>query len=76
MSGSYSREICDFLDKGLNYDKDTQDAMAAGVVQGRNENINKLKEERGDGLPKGITSVPGNPNKRKRNSIVETALNA
>lgn len=76
MSGSYSREICDFLDKGLNYDKDTKDAMAAGVVQGRNENINKLKEERGDGLPKGITSVSGNPNKRKRNSIVEAALNA
>lgn len=76
MSGNYSREICDFLDKGLNYDKDTQDALAAGVVQGRNENINKLKEERGDGLPKGITSVPGNPTQRKRNSIIESALNA
>lgn len=76
MSGSYSRETCDFLDKGLNYDKDTKDAMAAGVVKGRNENINKLKEERGDGLPKGITSAPGNPDKRKRNSLIEAALNA
>ena len=51
MSVSFSREICDFLDKGLIYDKDTQDALAAGVVKGRNENINKMKEERGDGLP-------------------------
>lgn len=78
MSGSYSREICDFLDKGLNYDKDTQDALDAGVVKGRNENINKLKEEHGDGLPKGITStVPvHSKEKKKRSPLIEEALQA
>lgn len=75
MSGNYSREVCDFLDKGLNYDKDTKDAMDAGVVQGRNENINKMREERGDGLPKGITtSSPVKDKKKEKSPLISAAL--
>lgn len=73
MSGNYSREVCDFLDKGLNYDKDTKDALDAGVVQGRNENINKMREERGDGLPKGITTSAPTPEKKKEKSPLLSA---
>ena len=73
MSGNYSREVCDFLDKGLNYDKDTKDALDAGVVQGRNENINKMREERGDGLPKGITTSTPAPEKGKEKSPLLSA---
>lgn len=73
MSGNYSREVCDFLDKGLNYDQDTKDALDAGVVQGRNENINKMREERGDGLPKGITTSAPAPEKGKEKSPLLSA---
>lgn len=75
MSGNYSQEVCDFLDKGLNYDKDTKDALDAGVVQGRNENINKMREEQGDGLPKGITtSKPASSNKKETSPLISAAL--
>lgn len=76
LSGRYSREVCELIDHGLSYDKDTQDALAAGRVQGRNENINKMREERGDGMPKGITSAPPaeERRKRKRNSTIGAAL--
>lgn len=77
MSGNYSREVCELLDKGMNYDRDTADAMAAGVVKGRNENINKIKEERGDGMPKGITStIPGQSKKPERTPLIQSALDA
>lgn len=68
LSGNYTREVCQFLDHGLNYDRDTKNAMAAGRVAGRNENINKLREEHGDGMPKGISSSPvndGSGNKKR-----------
>lgn len=75
MSGNYSREVCDFLDKGLNYDRDTKDALDAGVVQGRNENIHKMREERGDGLPKGITTTsPSTPKKKEKSPLISAAL--
>ncbi len=78
MSGNYSRELCDLLDKGMNYDKDTADAMQAGIVKGHNDNINKMKEEIGDGLPKGMSSVPAprKPRKAQRSPLIEAALNA
>lgn len=78
MSGSYSRELCDLLDKGMNYDKDTADAMKAGIVKGHNDNINRMREETGDGLPKGMSSVPAprTPKKTKRSPLIEAALNA
>lgn len=76
MSGNYSREVCELLDKGMNYDKDTADALAAGVVKGRNENINKLREEQGDGMPKGITSTAPEKTTKARNPMLEAALQA
>ena len=41
------------------------------------ENIMRMKEDFGDGLPKGVASVsPVVEPKRKRNSLIEKALNA
>ena len=79
MAGIYSAEMLDLLDKGINYDKDTMDAMAAGEVKGRNQNINKMREESGDGLPKGMATVAQPQEqapKKKRNSFIESALGA
>lgn len=78
MQGTYSEQLCELLDKGMNYDRDTADALAAGTIRGRNENINRMREERGDGLPKGITSAPAPTQQpsRRRGSILDAALNA
>lgn len=77
MSGHYSREVCTALDHALTYEKDVEDAFAAGDVKGRNTNIMRMKEDFGDGLPKGVASVsPVVEPKRKRNSLIEKALNA
>lgn len=77
MSGLYSREVCTALDHALTYEKDVEDAFAAGDVKGRNTNIMRMKEDFGDGLPKGVASVsPVVEPKRKRNSLIEKALNA
>ena len=77
LSGLYSKEICEFIDKGLNYDNDVNDASEAGYVKGRNENIHKMKEEKGDGMPKltGSETVKEKP-KEKGNSFIEMAMNA
>lgn len=77
LSGLYSKEVCEFIDKGLSYDKDVNDATEAGYVKGRNENIHKMKEERGDGMPKisGSENVKEKP-KKKSSSFLEMALNA
>lgn len=65
------------LMNGFNHDKDVEDAMAAGEVKGRNTNINRMREERGDGMPKGMIST-GAPKKEKRvrNPLLESAMNA
>lgn len=75
FSGIYSREICEFIDRAFNYDKDIKDAMEAGEVKGRNSNIQKIKEERGDGLPKGIQdqSISKPPKKKAGNSMIDLA---
>ncbi len=76
MQGIYSEEMLELLDKGLNYDKDTQDAMAAGEIKGRNTNINKMREDVGDGMPKSMpTSAPQEEN-RKRSSFIQDAMKA
>lgn len=77
LSGLYSRNICEFIDKGLNYDKDVNDASEAGYVKGRNENIHKMKEDKGDGMPKftGSETVKEKP-KKSGNSFIEMAMNA
>lgn len=77
LSGLYSKEVCEFIDKGANYDKDVNDASEAGYVKGRNENIHKMKEERGDGMPKisGSEAMKDKP-KKKSSSFLDMALNA
>ncbi|MBR5812985.1 MAG: hypothetical protein IKY37_00885, partial [Bacteroidaceae bacterium] len=77
MAGKYTKDVCTALDHALTYEKDIEDAFAAGDIKGRNTNIMRMKEELGDGLPKGMASVaPVTEPKRKRNSLIDKALNA
>ena len=66
------------LKKSLDYDKDVEDAFAAGQVKGRNMNINEMRSKVGDGMPKGLTSqaMPVVEQPRKRNRMLESALGA
>lgn len=76
MDGIISEETCKALDRAINYDKDTQDAYAAGEIAGRNTNINEMRAERGDGLPKGLGGqIPvGEPKKKRVNPLIADAL--
>ena len=77
MAGRYTREVCTALDHALTYEKDVEDAFAAGDIKGRNTSIQRMKQDFGDGLPKGMVSVaPVTEQKPKRNSLIEKALNA
>lgn len=76
MSGIYTKEVLDVLDKGFNYDKDVKDALVAGEIKGKNENIHKMKAKAGDGMPKmgGSETVVDKP--KKGNSFINQALQA
>ena len=77
MAGKYSDDVCIALDHAITYEQDVEDAFAAGDIKGRNANIMRMKEDFGDGLPKGMSSVaPDIERKRPRNSLIEKALNA
>ena len=76
MDGTLTMEACKILDKGLHYDKDTKDAYDAGVVEGRNTNINAMRDDLGDGLPKGLTSEQVQTPRRRGNSLIDMALQA
>ena len=78
MSGNYSYEVCTSLDNAINYDKDVEDAFAAGDIKGRNTNIQRLKENFGDGMPKGLSSVAPDisPLPKRSNSLIDKALEA
>ena len=77
MAGKYSTEVCIALDHALNYDKDVQDAFAAGDIKGRNTNIQRMKTDFSDGMPKGMSSAaPDTERRGRRNSLIERALNA
>ena len=77
MAGKYTDDVCTALDHAITYEQDVEDAFAAGDVKGRNANILRMKEDFGDGMPKGMSSVaPDVQPKRKRNSLIEKALNA
>ena len=77
MAGKYSHEVCLALDHALNYDKDVEEAFEAGDIKGRNMNIRRMREDFGDGLPKGMNSVaPETDMKRKRHTLIDKALNA
>ena len=78
MDGIINEETCAALDRAISYDKDTKDAYDAGVIEGRNININAMRDDRGDGLPKGLgaTSVKPVEKKRVSNPLIADALNA
>ncbi|MBO7302528.1 MAG: hypothetical protein J6U58_07475 [Bacteroidaceae bacterium] len=77
MAGRYSTDVCVALDHALSYDKDVQDAFAAGDIKGRNTSIQRMKANFSDGMPKGMNSVAPETGKRtRRNSLIERALNA
>ena len=77
LSGNYSQDVCVSLEHALNYEKDVEDAFVAGDIKGRNTNIQRLKEDFGDGMPKGMSSTaPDTSRPRRRNSLIEDALNA
>ena len=77
MAGKYTDDVCTALDHAITYEQDVEDAFAAGDIKGRNSNIRRMKEDFGDGLPKGMSSVaPETERKRPRNSLIEKALNA
>lgn len=80
LNGEYSKELCAMFDKGMSYDKDIEDATYAGEVKGRNMKIDKMRGEKGDGMPNGITSQGdgnGSPEeKKKKNRLLSMALNA
>lgn len=77
LAGKYSHRVCELLDHAVSYERDVEDAFAAGDVKGRNTSIMRMKEDFGDGLPKGINSVaPPEEKPKRRNSLIEKALNA
>ena len=78
LSGKYSYEVCTALDHSLTYEQDVEDAFAAGDIKGRNTNIQRMKGDIGDGLPKGLQSAAPvyNTKRRKGNSLIEAALKA
>lgn len=73
--GRYNEELLNLLNNGFNYDKDVNDAMKAGEVKGRNTNIAKLREEKGDGMPKGMSSATVAPKQKKEggNQLLDLA---
>ena len=78
LSGTYTAEVCGALDNAINYEQDVEDAFAAGDIKGRNTNIQRMKENFGDGMPSGMTSVaPPVTNKpRRTNTLIDAALEA
>lgn len=46
MNGEYTQELCQIVLHGLDYDSDIEDAKAAGRIMGRNDNIERLRENR------------------------------
>ena len=78
LSGAYSAEVCQALDHAVTYEKDVEDAFAAGNVKGRNTNIRRMQETFGDGMPKGMNSVAPVQQERpdSTNSLIDSALKA
>lgn len=67
----------DILYHGFSYEKDVNDAMAAGEVRGRNKRIQQMRENRGDGMPKGMGSaIPTDKKSGDYNPLLSAALKA
>jgi len=57
FNGNYTKETCERISKALTYDKDVEEAFQAGSVKTKNEKIDKMRKDVGDGLPKmGVAS--------------------
>ena len=52
FNGNYTKEACDRISKALTYDKDVEEAFQAGSVKTKNEKIDKMRKDVGDGLPR------------------------
>lgn len=80
LNGEYSKELCAMFDKGMSYDKDIEDATYAGEVKGRNMKIEKMRGDKGDGMPKGISSSGEVPMEEKKkgggSNLIAAALQA
>lgn len=78
LSGNYSYELCTALEHAVNYEQDVEDAFAAGDVKGRNTSISRMKEDFGDGMPKGLSSAAPDtaPVRKHSNSLIDKALEA
>lgn len=75
LQGKMTEETLMMMKKALDYDKDTEDAFAAGEIKGRNENINNMRRMQNDGMPKGLGTQAVQPEtKRRGNSLIEDAL--
>lgn len=74
FSGNYTKEVLQMLYKALNYDTDVNEAFTAGNVKGKNERIEAMKKDIGDGLPKigGGGKMPENKPKPKKAFNVRT----
>lgn len=51
FDGNYTKELLTMLNNALNYATDVEQAMKAGQVQARNERIEQMHREPGDGMP-------------------------
>lgn len=66
LMGKIDSRFLEIMYKGLNYDNDVNDAAEAGVVEGRNQQIDeKLKKKEGDGVPSLASGASGG-NKQPR----------
>lgn len=78
LSGVYTKDNLERLDKALRYDKDVADAAAAGEIKGRNTAIRDMREDVGDGMARvqstaqPVTAAP----KKRVNSLISSALKA
>ena len=74
FNGDYTKETCDRISKALTYDKDVEEAYTAGTVKAKNEKIDKMRKDVGDGLPKiGASSgnIPPSREVKKRFTVRE-----
>lgn len=78
LSGRYTTELLAMIDKAFNYDTDVSDAMKAGEVKGRNENVHKMRKDQiGDGMPTGLGAVTQETKKKsKPKSFLQLASEA
>lgn len=78
LSGKYTTELLAMIDKAFNYDTDVSDALKAGEVKGRNENVHKMRKDQiGDGMPTGLGAVTQKTKKEsKPKSFLQLASEA